>query len=91
MRYPTEVNIVADAGAALGAIIPLLRHNEATEWREEVTDNVARWWETVERQAMLSADPVNPMRWFGNCRNVCPMMRSCAPTPGPRRIGMPGV
>ena len=62
MRYPTEVNIVADAGAALGAIIPLLRHNEATEWREEVTDNVARWWETVERQAMLSADPVNPMR-----------------------------
>ncbi|MDT5135193.1 MAG: hypothetical protein QOE41_4504, partial [Mycobacterium sp.] len=24
--------------------------------------NVARWWETVERQAMLSARPVNPMR-----------------------------
>jgi pyruvate dehydrogenase (quinone) len=62
MRYPTEVNIVADASAALSALIPLLNRKEDRSWRETVQKNVARWWETIEKQAMLSAKPVNPMR-----------------------------
>jgi pyruvate dehydrogenase (quinone) len=62
MRYPTEVNIVADASAALDALVPLLLHKAERSWRETVEKNVARWWETVEMQAMLSAKPVNPMR-----------------------------
>jgi pyruvate dehydrogenase (quinone) len=62
MRYPTEVNIVADASAALQALIPLLERKSDRSWRETVEKNVARWWETIERQSMLSAKPVNPMR-----------------------------
>jgi pyruvate dehydrogenase (quinone) len=62
MRYPTEVNIIADAKAALAEILPLLRHKTERSWRDKVESDVARWWDVVERQSMLSADPVNPMR-----------------------------
>ncbi|MGX9788169.1 thiamine pyrophosphate-requiring protein [Mycobacterium sp. MMS18-G62] len=62
MRYPTEVNIVADAKTALAELLPLLEAKPDRSWRQTVEDNVARWWQTVERQSMLSADPVNPMR-----------------------------
>jgi pyruvate dehydrogenase (quinone) len=62
MRYPTEVNIVADASATLKSLIPLLERKSDRSWRDTVEKNVARWWETIERQSMLSAKPVNPMR-----------------------------
>jgi pyruvate dehydrogenase (quinone) len=62
MRYPTEVNIVADAKSALADLIPLLSRKSERSWRETIESNVAQWWQTVERQSMLSADPVNPMR-----------------------------
>jgi pyruvate dehydrogenase (quinone) len=62
MRYPTEVNIVADAKPALAELIPLLSRKSDRSWRETIEGNVAQWWQTVERQAMLAANPVNPMR-----------------------------
>ena len=62
MRYPTEVNIIADAKAALAEILPLLRHKTERSWRDKIERDVARWWDVVERQSMLSANPVNPMR-----------------------------
>ncbi|CAA0110877.1 Putative thiamine pyrophosphate-containing protein YdaP [Mycolicibacterium vanbaalenii] len=62
MRYPTELNIVADAASTLDKLIPLLERNEDRSWQETIEKNVARWWETIERQSMLSAKPVNPMR-----------------------------
>jgi pyruvate dehydrogenase (quinone) len=62
MRYPTEVNLVGDAGATLRALIPLLRPVTDRSWRARVEQSVADWWSTVERQAMVDAQPVNPMR-----------------------------
>ncbi|WP_458319776.1 thiamine pyrophosphate-requiring protein [Mycolicibacterium brisbanense] len=62
MRYPTEVNIVADAESALRALLPLVEPKQDRSWREGIERGVARWWETLERQSMLSAKPVNPMR-----------------------------
>jgi pyruvate dehydrogenase (quinone) len=62
MRYPIELNIVADAGATLRALIPHLEPKRDSPWRNTVTDNVSAWWHTVERQSMLSANPTNPMR-----------------------------
>ncbi len=62
MRYPTELNIVGDAASTLNKLIPLLERNEDRSWQETIVKNVARWWETIERQSMLSAKPVNPMR-----------------------------
>lgn len=64
MRYPYEVNIVADATSALRALIPRLQRKADRSWREQIEGNVARWWETMHMEAMVSADPVNPLRLF---------------------------
>ena len=64
MRYPYELNLVGDAKATLQALIPLLRRKEDRSWREEIESNVADWWDTMQRQALTDADPVNPMRIF---------------------------
>lgn len=62
MRYPTEVNLVGDAEATLAQLNTLLHRKEDRSWRGTVEENVARWWRTVERQSLLDARPVNPMR-----------------------------
>jgi len=62
MRYPVEVALIGDAWATLAALLPHLRPQPDRSWRETVEGNVAQWWDTMEKQAMLSAKPVNPMR-----------------------------
>ncbi|WP_454199191.1 thiamine pyrophosphate-requiring protein [Nocardia sp. Marseille-Q1738] len=62
MRYPTEVNLVGDAKSTLAELLPLVKRKDDRTWRETIEKNVARWWQTVERQSMLAAKPVNPMR-----------------------------
>ncbi|MDQ0377849.1 thiamine pyrophosphate-requiring protein [Amycolatopsis thermophila] len=62
MRYPTEVNLVGEAKGTLRSLLPMVRRKENRGWRETIEKNVASWWETVEQQAMVDADPVNPMR-----------------------------
>ncbi|GAB3569031.1 thiamine pyrophosphate-requiring protein [Amycolatopsis endophytica] len=62
MRYPTEVNLVGEAKATLRALLPMLQRAPDRTWRDTVEHNVASWWETVEREAMVDAKPVNPMR-----------------------------
>ena len=64
MRYPNEVNLVGDARATLRALIPLLERKEDRSWREDIEAKVTRWWQTMEQEAMVEADPVNPMRLF---------------------------
>ena len=64
MRYPYELNVVGDAKATLAALIPLLQRKSERTWRETIEENVADWWQTIERQAMTDADPVNPLRIF---------------------------
>lgn len=62
MRYPTEVNLVADAAGTLRALLPRLERRTDRSWRETIERNVVSWWETVEQQATVDARPVNPMR-----------------------------
>ncbi|EME67218.1 thiamine pyrophosphate protein [Rhodococcus ruber BKS 20-38] len=64
MRYPNEVNLIADARTALRALIPNLRRKETRAWREKIESDVARWWETMEMEAAVPADPVNPLKLF---------------------------
>jgi pyruvate dehydrogenase (quinone) len=64
MRYPYEVNLVGDAAATLRALIPHLERKEDRSWREDIEAKVTRWWEVMEAEAMVGADPVNPMRLF---------------------------
>ncbi|WP_329236683.1 thiamine pyrophosphate-requiring protein [Actinoallomurus sp. NBC_01490] len=72
MRYPTEVNLVGDAAETLRALIPRLERKKKRSWRETVEDNVARWWGTVERQAHVEADPINPMLLFWELNSRIP-------------------
>jgi pyruvate dehydrogenase (quinone) len=64
MRYPYEVNLIGDAAATLRALIPRLQRKEDRSWREGIESSVARWWETMTAEAMVDADPINPMRLF---------------------------
>jgi pyruvate dehydrogenase (quinone) len=64
MRYPYEVNLVGDAATTLRALIPLLKPKEDRSWQNDLCDKVADWWQTMEAEAGVSADPVNPMRIF---------------------------
>jgi pyruvate dehydrogenase (quinone) len=64
MRYPNEVNLVADARTALAALIPHLKRKQDRSWREEIEAGVARWWETMAMEADVAADPVNPLKLF---------------------------
>jgi len=64
MRYPTEVNLVGDAGETLRALNRLLRRIQDRSWRQQIEENVRRWWSTVERQAKVEAHPINPMLLF---------------------------
>ncbi|WP_027941898.1 thiamine pyrophosphate-requiring protein [Amycolatopsis taiwanensis] len=61
MRYPTEVNLVGDSAATLRALLPKLKNKQDHSWRETIEKNVAAWWKTVEREAAVTAEPVNPM------------------------------
>ncbi len=64
MRYPTEVNLVADAAAALDALVPLLQRKADRSWREGIEQNVQRWWQTMGQQAEVETEFVNPLRMF---------------------------
>ena len=64
MRYPNEVNLVADAAAALDALVPLLQRKDDRSWREGIEQNVQRWWQTMGQQAEVETEFVNPLRMF---------------------------
>ena len=62
MRYPTEVNIVADAAPTLEALIPQLDPRPTGHGATTVEKNVARLVGDRAATGMLTANPVNPMR-----------------------------
>ncbi|NYD40517.1 thiamine pyrophosphate-requiring protein [Nocardioides panaciterrulae] len=64
MRYPYEVNLVGDAATTLRALIPMLERKTDRSWHEDICAGVEKWWDTMEDEAHVSADPVNPMRIF---------------------------
>jgi pyruvate dehydrogenase (quinone) len=64
MRYPTEVPLTGDARATLQALRPLLHRAEDRSWQEQISANVKRWWQTLDKSAHLDADPVNPQLVF---------------------------
>src|SRR5436190_5065950 len=65
MRYaPTEVNLVGDSAETLRALIPHLERKEDRSWREELEQEIERWWQILEERAHQSADPLNPQLVF---------------------------
>lgn len=64
MRYPYEVNLVGDAATTLRALIPHLQRKDNRSWREAIEAGVAKWWRSMDAEAEVGADPVNPMLAF---------------------------
>ena len=64
MRYPYEVNLVGDAAATLRALIPHLQRKEDRGWREIIEAGVAKWWRSMDAEAEVGAEPLNPMLAF---------------------------
>ncbi len=64
LRYPMEVNLVGDSKATLAALLPLLEQKTDRAWRQQVEQNVERWWRVLEKRAMNEAQPINPQRVF---------------------------
>jgi pyruvate dehydrogenase (quinone) len=72
MRYPYDVNLVGDAATVLRALLPQLEAKQDRSWRETIESNVRSWWDTVEAEAMVEADPINPMRIFWEASSRLP-------------------
>jgi pyruvate dehydrogenase (quinone) len=64
LRYPMEVNLVGDSKTSLRALLPMLTQKKESPWRRGIERGVKEWWETLEKRAMASADPLNPQRVF---------------------------
>ncbi len=64
IRYPMEVNLVGDSAETLRALIPLLVRKSDRSWRDEIEENVSKWWKLMDERAQQSANPINPQRLF---------------------------
>ena len=64
IRYPMEVGLTGDSKETLRALIPHLKRKEDRSWREELEQEVERWWKIVGERAHDSADPLNPQLVF---------------------------
>ena len=73
MRYPNELNLIGDSAATLRALIPHLRRKEDRSWREGIEDNVANWWRSMDAEADVAADPINPMLVFRELSTRLPL------------------
>ena len=72
MRYPTEVNLVGDAATTLRALLPYIEEDPNSRWREGIESSVDSWWKTMDAEAMVDSDPVNPMRIFSELSQRLP-------------------
>jgi pyruvate dehydrogenase (quinone) len=73
MRYPNELNLIGDSAATLRALIPHLRRKEDRAWREGIEANVDKWWRSMEAEAGVAADPINPMLVFRELSSRLPL------------------
>jgi pyruvate dehydrogenase (quinone) len=64
LRYPMEISMVGDSAVTLRALLPLLEQKPPSDWRRGIETGVAKWWQTLDERAMMSADPINPQRVF---------------------------
>jgi pyruvate dehydrogenase (quinone) len=62
LRYPMEVSLVGDAAETLKLLLPMLKDKTDRAWRKAIEGDVAEWWGTLEKRAMVAANPVNPQR-----------------------------
>ena len=62
IRYPMEVNLQGDSAETLRALLPLLNQKTERSWRQNIEQWRADWDQTLEKRALVTADPINPQR-----------------------------
>ena len=62
LRYPMEVNLTGDAADTLRALLPLLTRKTDRGWRARIEKWRADWERTLEKRALVEANPINPQR-----------------------------
>ncbi|WP_055136811.1 thiamine pyrophosphate-requiring protein [Pseudomonas corrugata] len=62
LRYPMEVNLTGDAAQTLDALLPLLEHKTDRKWRSKVERWRGDWDKTLQKRALVKAEPINPQR-----------------------------
>ncbi|WP_313279456.1 thiamine pyrophosphate-requiring protein [Stutzerimonas balearica] len=62
IRYPMEVNLQGDSAETLRALLPLLNQKTERSWRQNIEQWRADWDQTLEKRAMVAANPINPQR-----------------------------
>src|SRR5439155_2599450 len=64
LRYPMTVNLKGDSKETLEVLLPMLGRKRDRSWQEKIIENMKKWWEVINAQAMQEANPINPQRVF---------------------------
>jgi pyruvate dehydrogenase (quinone) len=64
LRYPMEVGLVGDSRQTLRALIPHLRRKDDRSWRQDIEQEVERWWTILGERAQVDGEPINPQLVF---------------------------
>ncbi len=64
LRFPTELNLVGDAGATLRELLPYLDDKTDRSWRNRLEKSKEKWIKSEEARAQVTADPMNPQMVF---------------------------
>lgn len=64
LRYPTELNLIGDAGETLRALLPMLEQKDASEWRDRIRSDIDGWRAEELERAAVEADGINPQLAF---------------------------
>jgi pyruvate dehydrogenase (quinone) len=62
IRYPVDTYLIGDAKETLVELNKRLKRKEDRGWREEIEENVRKWWRIADDWAMMDGDPMNPQR-----------------------------
>ncbi|MFN2528011.1 MAG: thiamine pyrophosphate-requiring protein [Candidatus Baltobacteraceae bacterium] len=64
LRFPTEVNLIGDSAQTLRALLPLLRQNGESHWREKIARGKEAWQKDEHDRSHVEGSALNPQLVF---------------------------
>ncbi|MDQ2679959.1 MAG: thiamine pyrophosphate-requiring protein [Candidatus Eremiobacteraeota bacterium] len=64
LRFPTEVNLIGDSAYTLRALLPLLKQNAQTGWRENIARGKESWQQDEHDRSHVEGPLLNPQLVF---------------------------
>jgi pyruvate dehydrogenase (quinone) len=64
IRYPMDVHLQGHARETLRQLIPLLHQKTDNSWQQTIAAGISKWYQVLEKRALLPANPVNPQLVF---------------------------